>query len=154
MRGMSQDKRLNAERVIQLISDGKPLREALSEIGISAGAFNHVLQGARDLAQAYARAQEIRSDLLADEIITIADCEQTDPQRARNQIQARQWLTSKLHGKRYGDRLDLNVSQSLDVSVTLAEARARLLRPVSDQQIIEHEETLAIPPKIASKPSD
>jgi hypothetical protein len=123
---MTQNKRLNAEQVIQLISDGKPLREALAQVGITAGSFNHVLQGARDLAQAYARAQEIRSDLLADEVITIADCEITDPQRARNQIQARQWLASKHHSKRYGDRIDLNVSQSLDVSLTLAEARNRL----------------------------
>jgi hypothetical protein len=106
------------------------------------------------LAVSYARATEIRADLMADEVITIADCEVTDPQRARNQMQARQWLASKQHSRRYGDRIDLNVSQTLDVSVTLAEARARLLRPVSDQLTIDHEETLAIPPKIASKPSD
>ena len=154
MRFMKPDKRQAVEAVISAVANGMPLKQALQEAGITADSFNYQLQGARDLAQAYARAQEIRSDLLADEVITIADCEVTDPQRARNQIQARQWLTSKLHGKRYGDRLDLNVSQSLDVSVTLAEARARLLRPVSDQEVIEHEETLAIPPRIAPKISD
>jgi len=152
MRNM--EKRNRAESAISAIANGAPLKTALSDAGLTASEFAHVLQGARDLAVSYARATEIRADLMADEVITIADCEVTDPQRARNQMQARQWLASKQHSRRYGDRIDLNVSQTLDVSVTLAEARARLQRPVSDQQIIEHEETLAIPPKIASKPSD
>ena len=148
------EKRNRAESAISAIVNGAPLKTALSDAGLIASEFAHVLQGARDLAVSYARATEIRADLMADEVITIADCEVTDPQRARNQMQARQWLASKQHSRRYGDRIDLNVSQTLDVSVTLAEARARLLRPVSDQQIIEHEETLAIPPKIAPKISD
>jgi hypothetical protein len=151
---MIQDKRQAAEAVIDTLANGASLRSALADAGLTANEFNRVLQDARDLAIAYARATEIRADLMADEVITIADCEVTDPQRARNQMQARQWLASKQHSRRYGDRIDLNVSQTLDVSVTLAEARARLLRPVSDQQIIEHEETLAIPPKIAPKISD
>ena len=151
---MIQDKRQAAEAVIDTLANGASLRAALADAGLTANEFNRVLQDARDLAIAYARATEIRADLMADEVVSIADCEVTDPQRARNQMQARQWLASKQHSRRYGDRIDLNVSQTLDVSVTLAEARARLLRPVSDQEVIEHEETLAIPPKIASKPSD
>jgi hypothetical protein len=126
MRAMKPDKRQAVEAVISAVANGMPLKQALQETGITADLFNYQLQGARELSLAYARAQEIRSDLLADEVITIADCEITDPQRARNQIQARQWLASKHHSKRYGDRIDLNVSQSLDVSLTLQEARNRL----------------------------
>jgi hypothetical protein len=33
---------------------------------------------------------------------------------------------------KYGDRIDLNVSQSLDITAILTDARARL-RPMSDQ---------------------
>ena len=72
--------------------------------------------------------------MLADEVVAIADSD-ADPAKARNQMTARQWLASKLYAKRYGDRIDLNVTQTLDIGSTLAEARARL-RPVSDQSNI------------------
>ena len=50
--------------------------------------------------------EEIRADILADEALHIADNE-NDASKARNQIQVRQWLASKLYAKRYGDRIAL-----------------------------------------------
>lgn len=139
--------------LIAAVAEGKPLREALALAGFTAGDFQQALASDRDMAVAYARATEIRADLLADEIITIADCENTDPARARNQINARQWLAGKLHSKRYGDRIDVNVTQTLDIGSTLAEARSRLL-PVSDQHQTIDAEYVEIPPENAPKPSD
>jgi hypothetical protein len=143
-----------ARDVIEACANGLPLKASLREAGLTAADFNNVLSSDRELSVAYARATEIRADLLADEVITIADCEATDPQRARNQIQARQWLAGKLHAKRYGDRIDLNVTQTIDIGSTLAEARSRILRPVSDQQETIDAEYQVIEPKITLKPSD
>jgi hypothetical protein len=50
------------------------------------------------------RAREERADLVADEIITIADTE-TDPQKARNRIDARKWWAARVNPKKYGDKL-------------------------------------------------
>ena len=117
--------------VITQILDGNPLKTALKTVGIAQTTFHELLGSDRTAALAYARATELRADNLADEALQIADNE-PDAAKARNQIQVRQWLASKLYAKRYGDRIDLNVTQTIDIGSTLAEARARLL-PVRDQ---------------------
>lgn len=132
------------EDVIDRVLDGAPLKAALKAHNITPQSFNRILQGDRASAAAYARAVEIRADLLADEALHIADNED-DAAKARNQIGVRQWLASKLHAKRYGDRIDLNVTQTIDIGATLAEARARVLparylNDVTDAQVIESSE--------------
>lgn len=126
-----QTRRDEVRKIIASVLEGTSLREAIKLVGWTANEFHQYLSRDRDAANAYARAQEIKADLLADEVVAIADSD-TDPAKVRNQMQARQWLASKLYAKRYGDRIDLNVTQTLDIGSTLAEARARL-RPVSDQ---------------------
>ena len=127
--------------VIEHVLSGKTLRDAVKLVGLTPSKFAHHLQGDKAAALAYARALELKADLLADEVIQLADSD-SDPSKVRNQIQARQWLTSKLYAKRYGDRIDLNVTQTIDVSSTLAEARARLipsrdLDNIIDAQLID-----------------
>lgn len=125
-------------RVIELVLDGKPLKAAAKECGIDVFKFNRMLAKDKAAALAYARAVEIRADILADEALEIADRED-DAAKARNQIQVRQWLASKLYAKRYGDRIDLNVTQTLDIGSTLAEARARLLPARDLAQVVDVE---------------
>ena len=131
------------ESVIDAVLDGQPLKAALKEHAMTPQSFNRLLQGDRAAAAAYARAVEIRADILADEALHIADNE-NDAAKARNQIGVRQWLASKLHAKRYGDRIDLNVTQTIDIGSTLAEARARLLPgrylgEVVDSQVVDEQ---------------
>ena len=128
--------------VITRVLDGLPLREAVKASGLTPELFHYHLSKDKAAAAAYARAVEIKADLLADEIVHLADGD-GDPAKVRNQIQARQWLASKLYAKRYGERIDLNVTQTLDIGSTLAEARARIMRPgrdpgeVIDAQVID-----------------
>lgn len=117
-------------RIIENVLEGAPLREAARAAGLSLPALHRRLAQDKGAAQAYARASEMRADVLADEALHIADGDD-DPAKVRNQIQVRQWLASKLYARRYGDRIDLNVTQVVDIGATLAEARARL-RPVRD----------------------
>lgn len=140
-------------QVIEHILDGLPLRQAVKMCGLTPQLFNYRLQSDKAAAVAYARATEIRADLLADEALHIADTE-ADASKARNQIQVRQWLASKLHAKRYGDRIDLNVTQTIDIGSTLAEARARLLRPVSVQQDITDLQVIDLHRENHIEPSD
>ena len=106
----------------------------------------------KQLATAYARAVEIKADLMADDVVHIADTDE-DAARARNRMQARQWLASKLYAQRYGDRIDLNVSQTIDIGSTLAEARARLL-PVRDQHELIDAQAIDISRQNDPKPRD
>lgn len=123
-----------ARTVVRLVSEGEPLKNALQAAGMRQQDFHVTLGRERELAVAYVRAQEMRADLLADEVLSIADNAEIDPQRARNMIDARRWRTKTLNPKVYGERIDLNVTQTVDILGTLQEARARIARPIYDQQ--------------------
>ena len=127
------------EKVISLILEGNLLKTAIAEAGLTVRELHAAVGSDRELATAYARAIEFRGDLLADETIHFADSD-GDPAKVRNQIQARQWLAAKLN-KKYSERIDLNVQQTIDIGSTLAEARARLI-PIRDQSNIVDVETL------------
>ena len=59
----------------------------------------------------YARARVERADLLAEEILEIADTpctNQVEVAQQRNRLDTRKWLASKLAPKKYGDRLQVD----------------------------------------------
>lgn len=122
------------DTVIKRIENGESLKTATIAAGTTPQLFAYYLRSDKEAIVAYDRAKELRADLLADEIIEIADTA-SDAAKARNQIDVRKWLASKHYSKRYGDRIDLNVSMQIDIAATLEEARGRLL-PISDQSNI------------------
>jgi len=85
-------------------------------------------------AQKYARARELQQDREADKIVVIAD-EADDAAIARLRIDSRKWRAAKMAPKKYGDRLDLNHSGSLQqLSDEQLEARlAELLRKATGE---------------------
>lgn len=75
-----------------------------------------------DFAKIYARAKEMQAEMLADEILQIADDgsndtytdeegrEKTDHDviaRSRLRVDSRKWIASKLKPKKYGDKMDV-----------------------------------------------
>jgi hypothetical protein len=70
----------------------------------------------------YTRAREAQAEVLADEIIAIADGDEHDTiitedgiqknreviERSRIKIDARKWVAAKLLPKKYGDKLEIN----------------------------------------------
>jgi hypothetical protein len=133
------------ERAIAAIYDGEDLRTVLKDIGLPRKRFYDVLNSTPELDAQYTRAKQCRAEEMANEIVEIADSE-PDAQKARNRIDARKWFASKVLSKIYGDRLDVNVTQTVDIGQALADARARALRPMSDQlemddaQVVEFKE--------------
>lgn len=101
----------------------------------------------------YTWAQKIRSEVLVEETISIADNE-LDPQKARNRIQTRQWYASKMNPQKYGERIDLNVTQKVDLDTAIAEARARIKRPVSDQLDITDVQVIETKQEALPTPTD
>lgn len=76
--------------------------------------------------QSYERAQQSRSELLVEELIDISDSD--DYGKARNQIDVRKWYASKMRPQKYGDRVDINITQTVDIGAALLEARQRSLQ--------------------------
>lgn len=130
------DKPLEPElalKIIRAIYEGVTLRKSCLEHGVGAIRFYKSLEQYPDLQNAYACARQALADSYGDEIITISDTEE-DAQKARNRIEARKWLASKMHPSVFGDRLDVNVSQIVDIGSALKDARLRAgLLPVRDQ---------------------
>lgn len=107
------------------------IRKACELAEMKEKAFRYHVTRDSELAELYARAMTALADSVALETVEIADSD-TDPNKARNMITARQWLAKVLNPKKYSDRVDINVTQTIEVGNTLALARQRML-PVSDQ---------------------
>lgn len=81
----------------------------------------------------YARAKQSQADILAEEIIAIADdsandykideatgrkiIDQETANRSRLRIDARKWYAGKLRPKKYGDKLDVDMQGGLTIGI-------------------------------------
>lgn len=109
--------------VCQEIEKGRALRNILKEKEMpSTSTFYQWLDEKEDKAKQYARATEVRADVIFDDILGIADENENDTyvneqgievvnsdviQRSRLRIDARKWVLSKLNPKKYGDKTDI-----------------------------------------------
>lgn len=136
---------------IAMVEEGSTLSKALEANDLKRAMFAGALQNDRELSARYARAREFSADFLVDAALDAA-VNEPDVLRARVIAENNRWAAGKFNSKRYGDRIDLNVSQTLDISGTLLEARQRMLRSVSDQQMIENAQVVDVPalPKVGA----
>ncbi len=140
-----------ADKICSLIAEGKSVRAIGKMDGLpsSTTIFNWLMSNDKFLEQ-YTRARDVQADVLADEIIDIADdssCDTViDPQsgkpltdheaiaRSRLRVDARKWIASKLKPKKYGDKIAVGgaedlppVRQKVDVTMTPEEAYRKML---------------------------
>lgn len=128
-----------AQLVVDLmVSEGLSLRKACLRTGLDAARFLRAVDADPELAKQYARARQALLDKMADEILELADAPvpvldngATDNALVRQrqlQVDTRKWFLSKLAPKIYGDRLDVQVSDTrISISGALAAAQARLV---------------------------
>ena len=102
--------------------------------------------------RAMAQAREDHIEAIADEMQTIADTD-VDPQRARNRIDVRRWRASKLKPETYGDRVDVKVNHTVNLTEALAEARKRT-RPIRDLENEQDQQVIDITCENVDKASD
>jgi len=58
-----------------------------------------------ELLELYARAKQAKAQLLAEEVITIADDPDLKPDDKRIRVDARKWVAGKYYGKLFGDKI-------------------------------------------------
>lgn len=119
------DEATGDEICARLASSEKGLNSICKEIGIAPSTVYKWLALNKSFAEQYARAREIQADYMAESILDIADDSSNDTiitedgempnkewmNRSRLRVDTRKWLMSKLHAKKYGDKLDLNVTE-------------------------------------------
>ena len=128
-----------AQSVVELmLAEGLSLRKASARHEISPQTFLRAVAASPALAEHYDRARVALIDRLADEVLELADAPvpvldngATDNALVRQrqlQVDTRKWFLSKLAPKVYGDRLDVQVSDTrISISGALAAAQARLV---------------------------
>jgi hypothetical protein len=115
------------------IEKGRALRNILKDENMpSTSTFYQWLESNTDKAKQYARATEVRADIIFDDILTIADENTNDTfvndngieivnndviQRSRLRIDARKWVLSKLNPKKYGDKIQQEHSGEVTTTV-------------------------------------
>lgn len=112
--------------VLDAYAAGLPVKRAVEEIGMPWSTFWR--ETCRDpvLAREYAAARVARTEILAAETTDIADSDD-NPHRARNRIQARQWLAERMNPASFGQRLDVAVSQTVDLRDAIEARKTRAL---------------------------
>ena len=101
-----------------------------------------------DFQARYEKALQDRADRLAEEILEISDStppEGLEPAAMsawvadkRLRVDARKWVAAKLQPKRYGDRIDVAVTDTrISVMDALAQAKQRVLQDNSDVVDVE-----------------
>lgn len=133
--------------LFEQMSEGKSLTSALKRPGMPTfGGAMKVLRNNPEIRARYDKACEDRADKLAEEIIELSDEEMpeglTGPmasawvQKKRMQVDARKWVASKLYSRRYGERVDVSVTDTrISVMDALKEAKQRVLR--DDSNVID-----------------
>ena len=140
-------------RLCEIVAEGETIQTACKLLNIPRTDITRWMNYHPDFERSLAKAKFLSADALADQLLDIAE-EIPDVHRARLKSENLKWYVSKLAPARYGERLDLNVTQQVDVGAALMAARARLVRPISDQ--LEEPETQALEYKeeTDTQPSD
>lgn len=126
-----------ADEICQRIADGQSVREICADEDMPhmATFFRWLADEDKHkvLREQYARAKEAQAELMADEILGIADDGTNDyteratergtqvvfdgehVQRSKLRVDSRKWLLSKMLPKKYGDKAAIDVSGKLKV---------------------------------------
>jgi hypothetical protein len=126
-----------ADKICELIStSNRGLRSICKELDLSTMTVLRWLddEDKKDFCLQYARAKEEQADYLAEEILEIADDSSGDikiikdkagndieventefTNRSKLRVDARKWVASKLKPKKYGDKIQNEISGSLEV---------------------------------------
>jgi hypothetical protein len=116
----SKDRAEISAKVFEGMRSGMSAFKACKAVGVNQSTFNLWLNDDADLAAEYTRAREDLLELMASDLLDIADrpvgsteSGTTDSGAVADkkvQIDTRKWLLSKLAPKRYGDRVGLELT--------------------------------------------
>ena len=119
------------QKAVELASKGEPFKVIIDEAMLdSEYSFWLYRQHYPDFSISFEQARQEGLEHLADGLMT-AHKDEPDVQRARLKSDNAKWLLSKRKPNVYGDKVDIHVSQTIDIGIALTEARKRAL-PQSD----------------------
>lgn len=141
------------DAICERVAIGESMRTITAQDGMPA--ISSVFKWLRlfpEFAEQYARAKEQAADLMAEDIISIADDGSNDTykrdlgdglmaeevnfdhiQRSKLRVEARKWIAAKLKPKKYGDRIQQDVEVKINDALAdrLAKAQQAIVPPAA-----------------------
>lgn len=129
-----------ADRICKALAEGRTITSICSDDDMPSidGVYGW-LRTYPAFAEAYARAREDQQDTFAAQILDIADTE-SDPQRARNRIDARKWHAAKAAPRKYGDKVTQEHTGADGGPITVASMN---LKGLSDDELLVMQKMLS-----------
>lgn len=118
----------NADTICDMIANGYTLRQIARDVGLSSQSrIIEWVQSDPAFAERYARAMDIRTDMMAEELVEIADDGSNDwmereghtvlngehVQRSRLRADTRKWLMAKMMPKKYGEFKTIDATHTI-----------------------------------------
>lgn len=108
-----------AEKICEKIANGRSLRSICAEDGMPPmKTIYRWLEANEEFRHQYTRARDKQADYFAEEIIEIADSAEAESAavaKAKLQIDARKWAASKIAPKKYGDKVEQQITGNLAI---------------------------------------
>lgn len=123
------------EHILDLAVEGLPIHHIAQRAGIPVGKLRYLVDtDYNNLALRYARARDLGFDVMTDRLLTITE-EEPDIYKARLVSDNVKWIAAKRKPKVYGDKVDVSVTHTVDISSALTEARQRALNRVNSAPV-------------------
>lgn len=107
------------------IADGYSLKKAAEAQSLDAGQLRRLLANTPDLLQRYETVRMLGCDALADRIQDMHELID-DTAKATLASNNAKWLLARLNSRKYGDKLDVSVSGTIDLQAAINAGRQRL----------------------------
>lgn len=114
-----------AEEVLEELQTGRPLVAIARDKGFAASLLYRHLEKVPNGRDRLALARRIGAGAMIDQAVDIADSE-PDPQRARVRVETRLKAAALFNPREFGAKLDLQVTERVDIGALHAAALARL----------------------------
>lgn len=99
------------ETIVDMIAGGESLRKACQSVGITAPTFCERILKNPALAEQYARAREMRSDIYGEQVGEIAGQVlrgELEPDAARVAADCLKWTAGRMAPKKWGDKVEVD----------------------------------------------
>jgi len=117
-------------QALALAREGTSIKKILKSIACHSDTLYGTLEHDLTFRERFARARDQGLDELADDLLDVIELDK-DVQLLRLQSDNIKWLLARRASKRYGDKLDINITERIDIGGALIEARKRTsLQPV------------------------
>lgn len=128
-------------QAVDLTAAGELLKDVARKVGVSPSTLYRWAETLPVFKREFDVARRVAAEILADSLLEVRDEKKwPDVQRAKVYGDGVRWVLPRRFRQEYGDRVDVEVTQRVDVRVALEHARQRVLLPMRDQAAIEDAE--------------